>query len=348
LRGRCARQGDPGSSRFYVSLEDDLMRLFGSDRIANVMSRLGLEEGQPLEARMLNRSIETAQKRVEQQNFSIRKRTLEYDNVMNKQREVIYGFRGDVVRNTDVREQIYDILNDVITSKAEESLDEKEPESLKSFVSWVRSTFPVPVRLEDLQGKMANPDSVAEDVYNRVKSAYDLKMGLETGGETSAKAMERHIILQSIDTHWQDYLRAMDDLRQGVGLRAYGQRDPLIEYKREAYNMFEELMARIKDDISSAVFRTATSVETFESFMRSLPRTMLVHDEVSILGHGGPPARPSRGMDPAAGSAGPGDIPVHVGPGAGSDPVRRESPKVNRNDPCPCGSGKKYKKCCGK
>jgi preprotein translocase subunit SecA len=350
LRGRCARQGDPGSSRFYVSLEDDLMRLFGSDRIANIMSRLGLEEGQQLEHSWLNRSIETAQRRVEQQNFSIRKRTLEYDNVMNKQREIIYGFRGDIVRSKNVREQIYDILNDIIATKSEELAGDKDnEENLDEFVKWVRSSFPVPVRAEELHGRLGDTDAIAEDIFNRVKSAYDLKVGLETGD--SVMAMERHIVLQSIDTHWQDYLRAMDDLRQGVGLRAYGQRDPLVEYKREAYNMFEELMNRIKQDVASAVFRTATSLETFESFLRSLPRTTTVHDEVSILGHGGQAPRMPRGAAPAMAGmqAEHGGEPaaVHVGPVA-AEPIRRDSPKINRNDPCTCGSGKKYKKCCGK
>jgi preprotein translocase subunit SecA len=347
LRGRCARQGDPGSSRFYVSLEDDLMRLFGSDRIANIMSRLGLEEGQQLEHKWLNRSIETAQRRVEQQNYSIRKRTLEYDNVMNKQREIIYGFRGDIVRSQNVREQIYDILSDTIADKAEELLDKENEEGLAAFIAWVRSMFPVPVREEDLRAKLPSVEAVSEELFAKVKSAYDLKVALETGD--SVKAMERHILLQSIDNHWQDYLRAMDDLRQGVSLRAYGQRDPLVEYKREAYNMFEELMSRIKQDVASAVFRTSTSVETFETFLRSLPRTMAVHDEVSILGHGGEPRRAPRG----------GESPTAVGEEAVAEalarpssrtgvPVMREEPKTNRNDPCPCGSGKKYKKCHGK
>jgi len=322
-----------------VSLEDDLMRLFGSDRVAGIMSRLGLEEGQELEHKWLNRSIETAQKRVEQQNYSIRKRTLEYDDVMNKQREVVYGFRGEVVGSDNVRAHIFDIFDDVISSEAE-MIDAAEDDGLRQFVEWVQATFPVAVNLAELKGSSGDPALLSKAVFERVKKAYELKVSLEDQG--SVATMERHIVLQCIDSQWQEYLRGMDALRQGVGLRAYGQRDPLVEYKREAYQMFEELMGSIKQDVVSAVFRSSTSVDSFETFLSQLPQT-LVHDEVSVLGQGADrlAGRPSgAGVDPAAVGMGPETTP-------GGAPVRRESPKVGRNDPCPCGSGKKYKKCCG-
>lgn len=334
LRGRCARQGDPGSSRFYVSLEDNLMRLFGSDRIANVMSRLGLEEGQQLEARMLNRSIETAQKRVEQQNFSIRKRTLEYDDVMNKQREVIYGFRGEIVQSPDIREQIYDIIGDVIDSKTEELLAGGSEEEVSAFISWLHMAFPVAIRNEDISKNAKNHQDVVDVVFAQVKRAYDLKVSMENAD--AVQVMERHIVLNMIDTQWQEYLRNIDALRQGVGLRAYGQRDPLVEYKREAFDMFEELMSSVKNDIATAVFRATTSADSFQSFLSALPQT-LVHDEVSMFNESG-----RRALAPSLSEEESSSRPVH------SDvTVHREEPKVGRNDPCPCGSGKKYKKCCG-
>jgi len=339
LRGRCARQGDPGSSRFYISLEDDLMRLFGSDRIANIMGRLGLEEGQQLEHRWLNRSIETAQRRVEQQNYSIRKRTLEYDDVMNRQREVIYGFRGDLVRSDLVREQILDIIHDVVLSDAETFLADHDDKALRDFVEAVQGAFPVALRADEIAAKKGDPEAVGEMIFERVRRAYDLKVSVED--PQAVAVMERQIVLQTIDTQWQEYLRAMDALRQGVGLRAYGQRDPLIEYKREAFEMFEELMGSIKRDVATSVFRASTSVESFQSFLSSLPK-MLVHDDVSLLG-GGAPAGSAR--------AGPLDEAPQAMPArdrGAPAPVHRSERKIGRNDPCPCGSGKKYKKCCGR
>ncbi len=333
LRGRCARQGDPGSSKFYISLEDDLMRLFGSDRIAAIMSRLGLEEGQELEHKWLNRSIETAQRRVEQQNYSMRKRTLEYDDVMNKQREVIYGFRGDTIRGDNVREEIYDVINDLIITQVEALYGSGE-EAVKELTEWVKTTFPVIISQADISGKDNNVETVTDKIFAKVKRAYELKISLEN--PETVKMLERQIVLHTIDTHWQEYLRAMDALRQGVGLRAYGQRDPLVEYKKEAYLMFADLMDNIKIDIGNAVFRSSSTVETFESFISALPQTM-VHDEVQLIGGGPTAASPQQQQ---AKNSLP-DLPM---PAAS---ITRDMPKVGRNDPCPCGSGKKYKKCCG-
>jgi len=348
LRGRCARQGDPGASKFFISLEDDLMRLFGSDRIANIMSRMGLEEGQDLQHSWLNRSIETAQRRVEQQNFAMRKRTLEYDDVMNRQREVIYGFRGEIVRSENVRERIYDIMHDAIGTRAEALLTGDSEEGLRTFVEWVQMTFPIAIRVEDLAGQRNDSAAVGEEVYSRVRRAYQLKISVED--PKALEHMERQIVLYAIDTHWQEYLRAMDGLRQGVGLRAYGQRDPLVEYKREAFDMFEVLMAEIKNDVVSGVFRSSTSVDAFGDFLQALPQSF-VHDEVSMLagetggtraGGGEGHSRDDRLLDEMMGAAS-GEDGRHVTIG----PARADPNRVGRNDPCPCGSGKKYKKCCG-
>ncbi len=334
LRGRCARQGDPGSSRFYVSLEDDLMRLFGSDRIANIMSRLGLEEGQELQHPWLNRSIETAQKRVEQHNYSIRKRTLEYDDVMNKQREVIYSFRGEIVRSGEVREHLYDLVADVIEAHAAAVFDDDkvDPERAASFAEWANGAFPLGLCPEELAGA-ANAEQAARTVYERVRRAYELKAEVED--PQALPMMERFILLHSIDTLWQEYLRSMDNLRQGVGLRAYGQSDPLVEYKREAFNMFSTLMDSIKNEVVMRMFRSTTSLPAYERLLATLPRAQAVHQSLPGLADGDAPR--------AGGGGAPGRRPARPAP----VPVQRAEPKVGRNDPCPCGSGKKYKKCCG-
>jgi len=347
LRGRCARQGDPGSSRFYVSLEDDLMRLFGSDRIANIMTKLGLEEGQQLEHRWLNRSIENAQRRVEQQNFAIRKRTLEYDDVMNKQREIVYSFRGSIVRSENVRSQIYDVFNDVIVSRVESLAGDPE-ERTKQLLDWFRLTFPIAIAEEDIKAKIEDVEAVSEELFQRVRRAYELKVSLEDPKLVSM--LERHVMLNCIDTHWQDYLRAMDALRQGVGLRAYGQQDPLVEYKREAFAMFENLMSTIKEAIVTAVFRATTTARAARSLVAAMPQA-LIHEEVALLGKGSAKLEkqgsPVVGLRPGASVDATVEAVMGRDGGAGARTVRRDGPKVGRNDPCPCGSGKKYKKCCG-
>ena len=353
LRGRCARQGDPGMSRFFVSLEDDLMRLFGSDRISGIMEKLGIQEGEVLEHRWLNRSIETAQRRVEQQNFAIRKRTLEYDDVMNKQREIIYGFRSQIVAAEQVREHLLDVVQDVIYVRAED-LDDDE-ESLNAFATWVNSQFPIgfhpdqAVRKEGKRGKGGvDAEATAKAVFGRVGKAYAEKCLLEDPAQINS--LERFIMLNAVDTQWQEYLRNMDTLRQGVGLRAYGQRDPLVEYKNEAYTLFADLMDRIKGEITGRIFRATTSPQAYQTFLGDLHRlAQAQHANVA----------------PLAGGHAAGAAPVRRGGGAGADPgaeaamnaalsaaqarpVVRDEPKTGRNDPCPCGSGKKYKKCCGK
>ncbi|HEY8241245.1 MAG TPA: SEC-C metal-binding domain-containing protein, partial [Kiritimatiellia bacterium] len=342
LRGRCARQGDPGSSRFYVSLEDDLMRLFGSDRIAGIMEKLGIEEGEVLEHKLLNRSIGNAQRRVEQHNFSIRKRTLDYDDVMNKQREIIYSLRSEVVASEDVRKQLYEIIADAIFAQADEILNKKDPEAVHAFVEWVNTTFPIGLKREQL-GTDLDPDAVTDKITDRVKQAYELKAKSENADQL--KNMERFIMLQAIDTHWQEYLRNMDALRQGVGLRAYGQRDPLVEYKREAFTMFSDLMDKIKNDISMRIFRSATSHAAMRSFLSALPQ-MYVHDEVHALGDGSP-AHPQPARTPEQANRAGAEAALTAALERKPEPVKRDMPKVGRNDPCPCGSGKKYKKCHG-
>ena len=357
LRGRCARQGDPGMSRFFVSLEDDLMRLFGSDRISGIMEKLGIQEGEVLEHRWLNRSIETAQRRVEQQNFSIRKRTLEYDDVMNKQREIIYGFRSQIVAAEQVREHLLDVVQDVIFMRAED-LDGDE-ETVNAFATWVNSQFPIGfhpdqmVRKEGKRGRAAvDAEATAKAVYGLVGKAYAEKCMLEDPAQLNS--MERFIMLNAVDVQWQEYLRNMDTLRQGVGLRAYGQRDPLVEYKNEAYTLFADLMDRIKGEIAGRIFRATTSPRAYQNFLGDLHRlAQAQHPTAAPLvggraGGGAAPRQAAQGG--GGGNADPGaEAAMNAALSAAhTKPVVRDEPKTGRNDPCPCGSGKKYKKCCGK
>lgn len=343
LRGRCARQGDPGSSRFYVSLEDDLMRLFGSERISGIMEKLGIQEGEVLEHKWLNRSIERAQRRVEQHNFSIRKRTLEYDDVMNKQREIIYKFRSDVVASADVTVQLLEVVEDVVIARATDTVNGEDEESVKAFLTWTNASFPIGLRKEDLPAEI-NPDSVTDLVMERVKKAYELKARLED--PQALKVMERYIILQAIDTQWQDYLRSMDTLRQGVGLRAYGQRDPLVEYKTEAYTMFADLMEKIKTDIATRIFRSATSVNALHSFLAALPRHA-VHEETQALGQAPAQQDAAQLARPRPSPRSGAEQGLAAALQQGKPVVPQQYENVGRNDPCPCGSGKKFKKCHG-
>jgi preprotein translocase subunit SecA len=364
LRGRCARQGDPGSSHFFISLEDDLMRLFGSDRIVKYMERMGLEEGQELEAGLLNRSIQQAQKRVEQHNFQIRKRTLEYDDVMNKQREVIYGFRNEIIHAADVRDRLMDIMEEVVIQKVEENTrgafdaETENQWNVRGLSDWVNLNFPLGVSEQEIidvaKGGTESPvpDSlfdgltpaqfaVCNFVSDKVRNAYDIKVGFEN--PEALKEVERYTILSAIDKLWQEHLYEMDSLRHSIGLRGYGQRDPLIEYKAEAYKIFDELMVNIKTEICHNIFRSASSLMAYQNFLRNLPKQTSHPSQTSFGGT-------TTGEDPKAqkGPAQGSDIVSEAAAAAEKAKPVRTGPKVGRNDPCPCGSGKKYKQCCGK
>ena len=265
LRGRSARQGDPGITRFYVSLEDNLMRLFGSDRISGVMEKLGIKEDEVLEHPMLNNSIEKAQRRVEQQNFMMRKRTLEYDDVMNAQREEIYDFRSEVLKTENPRILLMDSIQNCVSSHVAEI--QKDSSSKNEFIAWLNSCFPLGLTINEIPFDQSTED-IEEYILKKIQDAYSMKAKHED--EASLKRLEKHLILQSIDKHWQEYLRNMDSLRESIGLQAYGQRDPLVEYKREAYNLFMDLMQKIYDEIASSLFRSATSLQAMEEFFKSL------------------------------------------------------------------------------
>ncbi len=272
LRGRCGRQGDPGSSHFYVSLEDNLMRLFGSDHIVSIMERFGMEEGEELQHPLLSRSIETAQRRVEQHHFAIRKRTLEYDDVMNKQREVIYGFRRETLFSEDCRKSLFNIIEIEVGRHVDEAFalaakDEKGAFNKGLLLAWLNLTFPIGFTENDLtetEGEGA-ADKLVAQIMKRISDMYDIKVSLED--PNALKWLERQIILDAIDNKWQEHLRVMDELRSSIGLRAYAQKDPLVEYKREAFRIFEQLMNDVDQEIISKIFRSATSMAAFERFV---------------------------------------------------------------------------------
>ncbi len=348
LRGRCARQGDPGSSRFYVSFEDDLMRNFGaSERMTSMMERFGLKDGEELEHPWLNKSVETAQKRVEQRNYLIRKRTLDFDDVMNKQREVVYAFRNETLETTEPRKLIFEIVDEVIPLRTQEYLqpgDGSDPD-YDGLLQWVNTTFPLGLTGSSAEFETRSADENAKFLVDRIKQSYERKVSHE---ENEAVAgLERYIILNAIDRLWQEHLYAMDGLREGIYLRSYGQKDPLVEYKTEAYDMFSQLMSSIKNEVLSNLFRSTTNLMAFEQFLSSLPFNVAQRPEGAT---GARPA-PSGPIPRRENLAAPREEP-HEKNGDELELVipaqRRETSKVGRNDPCVCGSGKKYKNCCGR
>jgi preprotein translocase subunit SecA len=363
LRGRCSRQGDPGSSHFFISLEDDLMRLFGSDRIVKLMEKMGLEEGQELTHPLLNRSIQQAQKRVEGHNFQIRKRTLEYDDVMNKQREIIYGFRNEIIRSDDVRDRLMDIIEEVVITKvAEFTSANTEPAEwrVRQLADWVNLNFPLgmpegeimkaaqsgkerPVSGSIYDGLSEGQFAVCTFISDSIRKAYDLKISFEQPNELAK--VERFTILTAIDRLWQEHLYEMDSLRYSIHLRQLGQRDPLVEYKAEGFKMFDELMVNVKTEICHNVFRSASSMMAFENFMRNVPQQTL-HQSASAFGGAGtsPSPQASSGGPPKRNAS---DVVSEATAAQAKAKPVRNVPKVGRNEPCPCGSGKKYKQCCG-
>jgi len=315
LRGRSGRQGDMGSSRFYLSLEDDLLRIFGAERISSVMDRIGIEEGQPIEHRLISRAIENAQKRVEGQNFDIRKHLLEYDDVMNRQRQVIYEQRKKVLKGEELWNDVEEMIEEIVEDLVPEHVDEKRhPEEwdLQGLDEGVFRHFTLKLRFAE-KGREMNSEAIREAILSEVKAL--LRGKEQTYGTQLMDYLMKVIMLQAIDVQWKENLLAMDHLKEGIGLRGYGQKDPVREYQKEGYEMFMEMIGRIKEDTIQKLclvqIRREEEVERIEEKRRQ--------DYVLSRGE---------------------DTPVTA-------TVKRDAAKVGRNDPCPCGSGKKYKKCCG-
>ena len=336
LRGRCSRQGDPGLTKFYLSLEDDLMRLFLQGNLASKLMEGSMQEGEELEHPWLNRSIESAQKKVEQQNYSIRKRLLQYDDVLNQQREVVYGIRNAAIHAERPKETIFEQIGEELHQRlAVAGFGEKggpTQTALEGVVGWVNSHFPIGCRAEDLAG--GDPDPVVNRLLARIREAYAVKESVEQA--EALGALERYVVINAIDHHWQEHLTEMEELRRSIGLRSYGQKDPLVEYKGEAFKYFEELMNNVRLQICSGLFRSASNLESFENMLALLSRS------AKAVGPTDAPAAPAAA--PAApAEAAPAEQEIVLP----TVTIRRETPKVGRNEPCPCGSGKKFKSCHG-
>ena len=320
LRGRAGRQGDPGSSRFYLSLEDDLLRIFAGERISNIMHKLGMEEGVPIESRLISKRIQAAQKAVEAQNFESRKHLLEYDDVMNKQRETIYGLRRQLLEGSDQREFILDASNRVLEwlverfCPKEQHADQWNVNGLRTEM-WGR--FGIDLKKHDLTYDPKRLGELNDELRRLIRARYEEREQVWT--PERMRLHERMIMLQVVDGQWKDHLLAMDHLKEGIGLRGYGQRDPLVEYKRESFEMFEAMMDRIEDETLRYLFLMRTPEEEEEMIHQYQERKRREQREMQMIG------------------AGAVEKPQQV--------IRRE--KIGRNDPCPCGSGKKYKKCHG-
>jgi preprotein translocase subunit SecA len=320
LRGRSGRQGDPGSSRFYLSLEDDLLRIFGSERISSIMNRLGMEEGQPIEHGLISKGIENAQKKVEAHNFDIRKNLLEYDDVMNKHREIIYSLRKDILTEQGMDEIMLTMMDDKVDDLVEKWIDPKaypEDWDIKGLKENFSRLFGIKARIdpEDLGEESFDtlkPEDLSDIMKEQVRTAYEKKQN--AFGKEDFRKIEKLILLQIIDDQWIAHLQDMEHMKEGIGLRGYGQLDPLTEYKKEGFELFDNLLDKIREEALSMIFRIQLMRERPEPVSRKKRRAM-------HMSHGGD-----------------GEAPVTV---------RRKEKKVGRNDPCPCGSGKKYKKCCG-
>ena len=323
LRGRAGRQGDPGSSRFYLSLEDDLLRIFGSERISSIMDRFGIEEEQPIEHRLVSRAIENAQRRVEAHNFEIRKHLLEYDNVMNQQREVIYSQRREVLAGQDLKQSVQEIIEEQAEGIVDLFADEKvHPEEwdMRGLQDAVYEQFAFRWMPPSVEEDGFNRERLKERVTEKAKGVYERKE--EEFQAPTLRYLEKMIMLQSLDYHWKDHLLAIDQLKEGIGLRGYAQKNPLIEYQKEAYQMFLDMLDRIKKDTVQKLFAVQIAKE------QEAKELKVERKQTFVM---------SRGEGPQAGGQ------TESGKGV---TVRRDGKKVGRNDPCPCGSGKKYKKCC--
>ncbi len=341
LRGRAGRQGDPGTSRFFVSLEDDLMLWFGSERISSWMSRLGMQDGEPITHPLVTRAIGNAQKKIEGINHERRKRTLEYDDVMNKQRETIYSLRREILLEDNLRDVMLDVFADALEGEFRNTygdVDDPNEWDTEGFFNWIGSVLLTTEIEEAREQRYFEFEKLLQTSMAFVVDAYDSKK--EGLGDEITNRLARYIALQTITGEWQDHLLAIDSLRESIGLRSYGQREPLVEFTRDASKLFSDMLLSVHKDIFERFFRTQLISPEEEARRRA---------EAAKLAQ----ARYSKTEEPPVGAPPPGeappdDDPARKGkPSSGLEPYRRDMPKVGRNDLCPCGSGKKYKECHG-
>ena len=335
LRGRCARQGDHGESIFYISFEDDLMRNFGAaDKMTTMMEKFGLKEGEELSHSWLNKSVQSAQKRVEQRNYTMRKRVLDFDDVMNEQRRIVYGLRNEIILTANPRDLVNKAIDKTIPLKVSEFLevlDQDEEPDFSGLINWANSNFPIGLKDNDPMIFDEDFDMVASNLTDKIKDLYQIKTDHEEPEHLDG--LERSILLGSIDRLWQEHLFSMDSLRESVSLRAQAQKDPLIEYKNEAFKIFTELMDNIDAEVVLSLFRSTTNIEAFKDFLRNLPMNQ------------------GRSEVPPSSSTSSAQSQTNNDPELEPQitlPVTRSAPKIGRNEPCSCGSGKKFKQCCGR
>jgi preprotein translocase subunit SecA len=324
LRGRSGRQGDSGSSRFYLSLEDDLLRIFGADRLKGLMGRIGMEDNVPIEHRWISRAIENAQKKVEAHNFDMRKHLLEYDDVMNKQREVVYHRRRELLSGEPLKQDILDLSDElvegIVNTHADNERDPSEWDWKETEDAFFKQFKFRPAFLQNLNGTaLDTSDDLLELATQRVHELYDQREAEFT--EPVMRQIEKIVMLQTLDALWKDHLLAMDHLKEGIGLRGYAQRNPLVEYQKEGFEMFEAMMRVMGQDVVEKVF--SVQVQRQQD-VQQIERQQQVRPQRVVMSHG--------------------DHPVAADPPT----IKREGEKVGRNDLCPCGSGKKYKRCHGK
>ena len=335
LRGRCARQGDHGESIFYISFEDDLMRNFGAaDKMTTMMEKFGLKEGEELSHSWLNKSVQSAQKRVEQRNYTMRKRVLDFDDVMNEQRRIVYGLRNEIILTANPRDLVNKAIDKTIPLKVSEFLevlDQDEEPDFSGLINWSNSNFPIGLKDNDPMIFDEDFDKVASNLTDKIKDLYQIKTDHEEPEHLDG--LERSILLGSIDRLWQEHLFSMDSLRESVSLRAQAQKDPLIEYKNEAFKIFTELMDNIDAEVVLSLFRSTTNIEAFKDFLRNLPMNQ---------GRGEVPPSSTTSSAQSQTTNDP-ELEPQI-----TLPVTRSAPKIGRNEPCSCGSGKKFKQCCGR
>ena len=322
LRGRSGRQGDPGESRFYIGLDDDLMKIFGGNTISKVYNTLGADEDMPIESRLISKSVESAQKKVEDRNFSIRKHVLQYDDVMNTQREIIYKQRRDVLDGENLKENILKMMNSSIENLVEVYTGDVENVNKEAFIQDIKMSFDID-ELESLKQEKINPEDITNELKEKDNNIYEEKE--KEFGEEDLRELERVVMLKVVDQKWMDHIDNMDELKNGIGLRAYGQKDPVVQYRIEGFDMFDEMIEDIKNEVSKILLHIQKKEGVTRKETSQITNASLEDTAINLV-----------------------DGNISEKEGGMNKTVVNKGPKIGRNDLCPCGSGKKYKNCCGK
>lgn len=322
LRGRSGRQGDPGESRFYIGLDDDLMKIFGGNAISKVYNTLGADEDMPIESRIISKSVEAAQKKVEDRNFSIRKHVLQYDDVMNTQREIIYKQRREVLDGENLKESILKMMDSSVENLVAVYTADIENVNKEAFIQDIKMSFDID-EVESLNKETINPEDIINELKEKIHSVYEAKE--KEFGDEDSRELERVVMLKVVDQKWMDHIDNMDELKNGIGLRAYGQKDPVVQYRIEGFDMFDEMINDIKDEVTKILLHIQKKEGVTRKETAQITNASLEDTAINLV-----------------------DGNLSEKEGGMNKTVVNKEPKVGRNDPCPCGSGKKYKNCCGK